>query len=177
MVIQDIFQRAALFAAERHGDQKIPGSDAPYILHPINVAMELTQAHAHSENFDLAFAVEVALLHDVLEDTSCTYKEVESAFGLPVADAVLSLTKNESLEPREQIPDSLERIKSQPKEVWAVKLADRISNMKEPPGYWNRSKRKNYQKMARVILDCLKGSNLYLEKRLEQMIIHYNEYI
>ena len=43
----------------------------------------------------------VALLHDILEDTSCTYETLENIFGLTVADAVSILTKIEG-EPIEQ---------------------------------------------------------------------------
>ena len=43
----------------------------------------------------------VALLHDILEDTSCTYETLENIFGFDVADAVSILTKIEG-EPIEQ---------------------------------------------------------------------------
>lgn len=43
----------------------------------------------------------VALLHDILEDTSCTYETLENIFGFTVADAVSILTKEEG-EPIEQ---------------------------------------------------------------------------
>jgi guanosine-3',5'-bis(diphosphate) 3'-pyrophosphohydrolase len=119
----------------------------------------------------------VALLHDVLEDTSTTFSELQQTFGLKIADAVLALSKNEDLEPDLQIQDSLERIQLQSKEVWAVKLADRISNMQKPPTHWDQFKIIAYQKMARVILSTLKGGNAYLEKRLEEKILVYDLYI
>ena len=43
----------------------------------------------------------VALLHDVLEDTSCTYETIENIFGFAVADTVSILTKVDG-EPIEQ---------------------------------------------------------------------------
>ena len=43
----------------------------------------------------------VAFLHDILEDTSCTYETLENIFGLAIADAVTILTKMEG-EPIEQ---------------------------------------------------------------------------
>lgn len=45
--------------------------------------------------------ISVALLHDVLEDTYCTYETLENIFGFTVADAVSILTKIEG-EPIEQ---------------------------------------------------------------------------
>ena len=64
-----------------------------------------------------------------------------------------------------------------PKEVWAVKLADRISNMQEPPPSWNQEKKQNYHRVAKVILKSLQGGNAYLEGRLAQKIEDYKEFL
>lgn len=177
MDIQTLYQNAIKFAGAKHQDQKVPGTQSSYLLHLSNVAMETMIASEHTANFDLGFGVQVALLHDVLEDTSTTFKELQAAFGLKIADAVLALSKDETVKAENQIPDSLERIKLQSKEVWAVKLADRISNMQKPPPHWDQFKIMAYQKMARLILSTLKGGNAYLEKRLEQKILDYKQYI
>lgn len=177
MDLQSSYQKAIAYAAAKHQDQKLPGTQSSYMVHLANVAMETVVAGGHTPYFDLGFAIQVALLHDVLEDTSATFDELQTRFGLKIADAVLALSKNEALEPEVQIPDSLERIKLQSKEVWAVKLADRISNMQKPPSYWDQFKIIAYQKMARVILSTLKGGNAYLEQRLEEKILDYNQYI
>jgi (p)ppGpp synthase/HD superfamily hydrolase len=73
--------------------------------------------------------------------------------------------------------DSLKRIKLQPKEVWAVKMADRICNLYAPPFYWNNEKKIAYQKEAQLILSELKEGNSYLAERLQQKIEKYNQYI
>ena len=177
MDIQTLYQNAIKFAGEKHADQKVPGTNSSYLVHLSSVAMETMIASEHTDYFDRGFAVQVALLHDLIEDTSTTFNEIQAVFGLKIADAVLALSKNETLEPEAQIPDSLERIKLQSKEVWAVKLADRISNMQKPPKHWDQFKIIAYQKMARVILSTLKGGNAYLEKRLEEKILAYNEFI
>jgi len=177
MQLQTDYQNAINYAAERHKDQKVPGTQSSYLVHLTTVAMETMIAGENTAYFDRGFAVQVALLHDLLEDTSTTFSEIQAEFGLKIADAVLALSKNTALESEEQIPDSLERIKLQSKEVWAVKLADRISNMQKPPVHWDQFKIIAYQKMARVILSTLKGGNAYLEKRLEEKILDYNQYI
>ncbi len=177
MQLQTDYQNAINYAAERHKDQKVPGTQRSYLVHLTTVAMETMIAGEHTAYFDRGFAVQVAILHDLLEDTSTTFSEIQAVFGLKIADAVLALSKNIALESTEQIPDSLERIKLQSKEVWAVKLADRISNMQKPPKHWDQFKIIAYQKMARVILSTLKGGNVYLEKRLEEKILDYNQYI
>ena len=175
--IQTQYQRAIRFAGERHGDQKMPSSNASYLVHLANVAMEVIFAAPQSTDFDLEFAVQVALLHDVIEDTPTTLEEVRGHFSEPVAEAVLALTKNELLPANEQIPDSLKRIKNLQKEVWAVKLADRISNMQKPPSSWSTEKRRKYLEDARLILQELKGGNAYLENRLALLIENYQKFI
>ena len=177
MELQSFYQKAIAFAGEKHLDQKVPGTQSSYLVHLSNVAMETMVAGGHSADFDLGFAVQVALLHDVLEDTSTTFAELQAVFGLKIADAVLALSKDQAFKPEAQIPDSLERIKLQSKEVWTVKLADRISNMQQPPKHWDQFKIMAYQKMARMILSTLKGGNAYLEQRLEEKILDYNQYI
>jgi guanosine-3',5'-bis(diphosphate) 3'-pyrophosphohydrolase len=175
--MQSIYQETILFAAERHGEQKIPGSDVPYIVHVSNVCMEILFAAMQTENFNPALAVQAALLHDVLEDTQTTEAELEDQFGKAVTEGVKALTKNESLPKDQQMSDSLHRIKLQPQEIWAVKLADRITNLQPPPAYWSREKILNYKKDALLIYDTLKEGNSYLADRLKSEIERYNAYI
>ncbi|PZP51309.1 MAG: bifunctional (p)ppGpp synthetase/guanosine-3',5'-bis(diphosphate) 3'-pyrophosphohydrolase [Pseudopedobacter saltans] len=180
MNIQTIYQDTIRYAAERHEaiHQKIPSTDITYVVHLSNVAMEIMIASMHTTDFDLAFAVRVALLHDVLEDTETSYQELVEQFDDKVANAVLSLTKNNSYSSKtEKIEDSLERIKKQPKEVWAVKLADRITNLQIPPKHWDAQKIENYRNEAIMILDRLRGGNTYLENRLETKIEEYKIYL
>lgn len=177
MSIQDIYQKTIKFAAQKHTDQNqtIPGTDLPYVVHLSNVAMEILLASGKTENFDGELAVQIALLHDVLEDTPTTYEELENMFSKPVAEGILALTKNSNLEKDQRMIDSLNRIKKLSKEVWAVKLADRITNLQPPPVHWSEEKIKKYKVEAEIILKELRGGNEYLEKRLEQKIKEYNQ--
>ncbi len=177
MDFQTAYQKAISFAGSKHTDQYIPGSESSYLVHLSNVAMETMVAAGYTNDFDLIYAVQVALLHDVLEDTPCTFEELTAAFSLEIAEGVLALSKNEALETEAQIPDSLERIKLHPKEIWTVKLADRTSNLQPPPDHWDNNKRIAYHKMAGTILLELKGGNAYLENRLAQKIIDYKEFM
>jgi len=175
--LQEQYKKALRFAARRHEGQKVRGTELPYLVHVINVAMEVLIASFHTPGFDARFAVTVALLHDTVEDTKTSYQEVAELFGNEVADAVLSLTKFDNLEKDLQITDSLHRIKQQRNEIWAVKLADRITNLEAPPVDWDYRKRKKYHDDACEILETLKGSNIYLEKRLQQKIIDYQSFV
>ena len=174
---QDLYQKALKYAGEMHANQKVPGTNANYLLHISNVAMEVIFAHKFKSDFDLDYAVQLAILHDIIEDTHISQNELTSEFGKKVAEGVMALTKNDSLPTKtEQIIDSLHRINLMVKEVGIVKLADRITNLQEPPVNWDLKKRQNYLEDAKVISKMLQGKNEYLNKRLEEKIKDYNKY-
>jgi guanosine-3',5'-bis(diphosphate) 3'-pyrophosphohydrolase len=116
-------------------------------------------------------------LHDTIEDTDTTLEELEEKFGLVVLVCVKALTKDKSLPKEQQMQDSLDRIKKLPKEVWAVKLADRITNMQKPPAKWDIQKKIAYQAEAQIILEALGSGNEYLGKRLDERIKDYSKYL
>jgi guanosine-3',5'-bis(diphosphate) 3'-pyrophosphohydrolase len=173
---QRIYQLIIKYVADKHSSQKLPGTELPYLVHLSNVAMEILLAVPSSNPFNLAFAVKAALLHDVVEDTSVTKDEIAFIFGDSVWEAVLSLTKNGDLPKEARMKDSLERIKKQPREVWAVKMADRITNLQPPPKDWTMKKREEYVEEAMLIHEQLHKGNPYLATRLKSMIEVYKGY-
>lgn len=169
-------------ASKLHDGQKYGGAEhgqkVEYLSHIGSVAFEVLNAANHTEGMNVSLAVKCAMLHDTIEDTGISYEKVKSLFGTEVADGVLALTKNEALESKTaQMKDSLERIKKQPKEVWAVKLADRITNLYHPPYYWKDNKKLKYIEEARLILDALGEGNAYLAERLKGKIEGYYEFL
>lgn len=175
MQTQSLYQKAIKFAAAKHADQNqtIPGTNLPYVVHLSNVAMEIMIASFNTDDFDLDFAVQVALLHDTIEDTSTTFDELDTEFGTDIAEAVHALTKNTDLPKEQQMNDSLKRIKSMPLEVWTVKLADRITNLQPPPPHWDNERKIRYREEAKLIHSELKNSNKFLADRLEGNIKKY----
>jgi len=175
---QDKYLAAWNFASNIHNGQEIPGKDIPYINHIGLVTMEATAAIAHDAINDPDLLVLCALLHDSIEDTSTTYEDIKNTFSINVADGVLSLTKNSGLPSKlEQMKDSLARIKRQPKEVWMVKLCDRITNLQPPPKHWDKEKIIKYQNEARLILEELGSASSFLANRLEAKINGYEKYL
>lgn len=164
------------YAAAMHGGQKVPGTELPYLTHIGAVAMEVMTALAPDlpvNSPDLA--VQCALLHDVIEDTPASYADVAARFGVAVADGVLALTKDTTLPSKaEQMADSLTRIRRQPREVWIVKLADRITNLQPPPAHWDAAKIASYRAEAQVILDALGEADSRLAARLAEKIAKYS---
>ena len=69
--------------------------------------------------------------------------------------------------------DCIRKIKLLQPEVWAVKLADRITNLQPPPLHWNNERKIKYRDEAGFILSELKDGNDFLAKRLEGKIVEY----
>ena len=111
MQIQKLYQQAISYAAEKHAqnNQKIPGTNLPYVVHLSNVAMELFVASSANDGLNMEFAVQVALLHDLIEDTDTTCEEIEDRFGVEIMNAVKALTKNNKLPKDQQLAYSLRR--------------------------------------------------------------------
>ncbi len=175
---QELYIKAWNFSSSAHMNQTLPGSEIPYINHIGNVVMEIMAAITAIPVEFPELSIQCALLHDVIEDTEVTYDQVEIEFGVQVASGVLSLTKNkELLSKQEQMLDSLNRIKQQPKEVWMVKLADRITNLQPPPHYWDKVKISKYNNEAKLISDNLGIAHMVLSERLNQKIMNYQKYI
>ena len=170
------------FATIAHGDQTYrrpqEGQEFPYINHLGSVAMEVSLALAKSpESYSADLAIQCALLHDTIEDTEVTKEQVAAAFGEAVANGVMALSKDPDLPKPEQMADSLQRIQQQPKEIWMVKMADRITNLSEPPFHWNNEKITQYQREAQQIYQALHTANDVLATRLHEKITAYSDYL
>ena len=112
--------KARDFAIKWHGDQMY--GDKPYVYHLDQVADYVVQ-----QGYDtLDFYCAVAYLHDILEDTECSYQEIEKTFGWQVASAVETLTKREGISYR----DYIKHIK-QSCIASVVKIADTKANLRQ----------------------------------------------
>ncbi len=175
--LQELWQVATtLHDGQKYGSQK-EGQRIEYLNHIGSVTFELLAAVSLTPNINADLALACAVLHDTIEDTPYSHEAVQARFGTAVADGVLALTKDETLGSKAvQMQDSLARIRQQPPEVWAVKMADRICNLQTPPHYWSTQKRQTYQQEAQLIYDTLKDGNTYLANRLQQKIDAYAQY-
>ena len=170
---QDGYLNALRFAAEAHGAQLVPGTKLPYLLHVALVCMEVTAALRTERRRDQELAVQCALLHDVVEDTETTLDELRTEFGLEVANGVAALSKDKALPPERRLEDSLRRIHEQPREIWMVKLADRITNLQPPPPHWSKDKIAAYREEAILIHSRLKDASRVLASRLSDKLDRY----
>jgi GTP diphosphokinase / guanosine-3',5'-bis(diphosphate) 3'-diphosphatase len=163
--------KALSFAAEKHRFQKRKDTaGTPYINHPINVALVLSEM-GNEDDIDLLIA---AVLHDTIEDTETTPDEIAKAFGTTVRDIVLEVTDDKNLPKEER--KRLQIVLAEKKTAAAkkLKLADKICNVLDivnhPPGDWSTERKLNYLTWAEEVLKGLTGANAALETYLAQVI-------
>jgi (p)ppGpp synthase/HD superfamily hydrolase len=173
---QDLYVKALRFAANAHNGQTVTGTQLPYVVHVVQVCMEVIAALQAEPGHDGNLAIQCALLHDVIEDTTISDDELRREFGPSVVDGVQALTKNSTLPKEVQLRDSLDRIQRQPSEVWMVKLGDRISNLQPPPADWSRRKIIQYRQDASEIHAMLAVASPLLAERLLRKIEAYRAF-
>ena len=109
-------ERAIAIAAEAHAGQK-DRAEAPYILHPIRLMIQM----------DSEDAMMAAVLHDVVENSVWTLDDLrKEGFSNEVLNAVDSLTHRDK--EGENYWDYIQRAKSDPIAI-KVKLADLEDNL------------------------------------------------
>lgn len=161
---------AVYFAAEKHTGQFRKDEKTPYINHPIGVAKILINANITDSN-----TLQAALLHDVLEDTKCTYEELVKKFGLEVANLVRELTDDTSLDTNTKKLIQIEHILTMSLTAVNIKLADRIYNLQDMnKTEWSLEKKKLYCAFGYgIYMNCKSGVNMHLRTWLLNEIEKY----
>jgi (p)ppGpp synthase/HD superfamily hydrolase len=124
-----LLSEAIEFATKAHAGQTRKFSGEPYINHPLRV---YERVKSYNGNTDEQLA---AILHDVLEDTTATYDEIEERFGEDVAILVVELTNPYVASPDKNIRSMfmMEHWEDMSEEAAFVKLCDRIDNLNDIP--------------------------------------------
>ncbi|MGE5329549.1 MAG: RelA/SpoT family protein [Deltaproteobacteria bacterium] len=122
-------EKAYNFAKNKHeGQTRISGE--PYIVHPLEVANLLANIELDSTS------IVAGLLHDIIEDTECTFEQIQSEFGSEVALIVDGVTKLEKIpyttKEEQQVENLRKMFLSMAKDIRVIliKLVDRIHNMR-----------------------------------------------
>jgi guanosine-3',5'-bis(diphosphate) 3'-pyrophosphohydrolase len=151
------------FAADKHRNQRRKDAGAtPYINHPIAVAKLLVDVGVEDPA-----TLQAAILHDTIEDTDTTYEELVLTFGKVVADVVLEVTDDKSIEDKKE-RKRLQLVNASGKSARAaqVKLADKTCNLRDiaaiPPVGWSVARKREYFDSARKVVDALPAVNAQL---------------
>lgn len=161
---------AATFAADRHREQVRKNGAGPYINHPLRVADILANEALVEDGATLI----AAILHDVLEDTNTTRREIVDRFNEEVANIVAEVTDDKSLSKdlrkRLQVANASKKSKA----AKLVKLADKLDNCRDlvkcPPPNWSVDRVRGYFVWTEAVLKGLRGTSSVLEAKLEELL-------
>ncbi len=178
-----LIEKAFHVARDAHKNQ-FRKSGEPYIIHPLCVAMILAELELDKET------IVAGLLHDVVEDTVLTDKEITELFGEDVALLVDGVTKLKQLKFTSPKGDkSAEKLEMQAENlrkmflamakdirVILIKLADRLHNMRT----LKHMPAEKQQRIARETLDiyCPIAQRLGISKlkvELDDLSLKYLE--
>ena len=124
-----LIEKAYQFGLKAHAGQ-MRKSGEPFFAHPVQVAKILSELRLDDAS------IITALLHDTIEDTSKSFRDVSNLFGPEIANLVDGVTKLSNLEvaslERKQAENFRKLIVAISKDlrVLLVKLADRLHNMR-----------------------------------------------
>lgn len=126
---KELIRKAFDLAVDAHKEQRRKTGE-PYIFHPIAVAQIVADEIGLG-----ATSIACALMHDVVEDTEYTLKDIERLFGQKIAKIIDGLTKisvlnNQELSIQSENFKKLLLTLSEDVRVILIKIADRLHNMR-----------------------------------------------
>jgi (p)ppGpp synthase/HD superfamily hydrolase len=114
----ELVSEAIAFAVKAHDGMRRKKSDAPYILHPMEAAV-IVGTMTDDQNL-----IAAAALHDVVEDSHFTLKELAyCGFSEEIVEAVDAITKRKE----QSYEDYLVQVRANPL-ARKVKIADLVHN-------------------------------------------------
>ena len=121
-----MISEAMEFAAKAHEGQFRKGTRRPYIVHPREVSAIVSTMTDDEE------IIAAAVLHDTIEDCAGVTREMlERQFGPRVAEMVAQESEDKSLTWEERKGETIRRLRTAPREVQMIGLADKLSNMRD----------------------------------------------
>ena len=167
----DLIFKALSFAANKHRHQRRKGSPPiAYINHPIAVADLLVR----TAQIDDPETIAAALLHDTIEDTRTTRRELKREFGSLISKLVVEVTDNKRLTKKKRKRLQVEHAASLSPRAKLVKLADKTCNLRDvvqdPPAKWSLKRRQLYFDWAREVVGKIRGTNVLLEKAFDKAL-------
>jgi len=140
------------FSAEAHKHQTRKSGGA-YINHPIRVSESLAKAGVED-----ALPLQLALLHDTIEDTDTTYEDLKQHFGQEVADGVLELSDDKDLDKASRKRLCIEHAPHLTRAAALAKIADNCDNCNgilggHAPKGWTQERIEAYGEWARQVAE------------------------
>lgn len=119
-------REALRYARDLHRGQRRSSDEAPFILHPLEVA-SLLHVTGHDE-----VAVTAGILHDAVEDTDAEVEAIEERFGFDVGALVNAMTEDPAVGDYAERKAGLRRqIAEFGEQATAVYAADKVAKVRE----------------------------------------------
>lgn len=156
---------SAVKTAKKFHNQQTRADGGTFILHPYRVCLSLLLEFEET-SVELVIA---AVLHDILEDTPCTWEEMKENFGERVESLVDAVSRKED-EKRTKSGDNIngryfQRIIENGADSIRLKIADKLDNIRDALNHPEPEKRRLYVRECQtVFLPLIK----YLEDRVLQ---------
>lgn len=167
-----MYESALLFATEKHKNQIRKFNGEPYVTHPIRVANTVKEFTSDKN------IIITALLHDTIEDTDTTREEIETNFGIEVANMVCALSNDkEELKRLGKTAYLTQKMNSLSDLELLVKLADSLDNISDL-SHDNEQWSTRYLLQTDIIITCLKNPNIkdhheILIRRIKCIILNF----
>lgn len=162
---------AIMFAAEKHKLQKRKGAAGiPYINHPLEV-MHLILNTVPVPSIEV---LEASVLHDTLEDTDATVKELQERFGSGVSDLVREVSDDMSLSSVVRKQHQIDEATGLSVDARCIKIADKTCNIKDilyTRIKWPRQRKIAYVKWAIRVIDRIRGNFSGLEAQFDAAVL------
>ncbi|TND08946.1 MAG: guanosine-3',5'-bis(diphosphate) 3'-pyrophosphohydrolase [Bacteroidetes bacterium] len=163
------------FASRAHAGQLRKDKLTPYINHPLEV-MQLLSKHGDVRNETFLCA---AVLHDIVEDTSITIRDIEKLFNTRIASIVWEVTDDKDTPKQERKRLQAERAHLLSEGAKLIRLADKISNVKDilhaPPASWDIAERRKYVLWTREVVQPIRGINPPLELMYDELLVRADD--
>jgi GTP pyrophosphokinase len=171
-----LIRKAFDVAVDAHKDQRRKSGEA-YIFHPIAVAKIVA-----SEIGLGATSIAAALMHDVVEDTEITVKEIEKMFNPKIAQLVEGLTKIAQLKTDQSGSMQAENFRkmlltlNEDVRVILIKIADRLHNMQTMDSMVDHKQAKIASETLYIYAPLAHRLGLYnIKTQLEDLGLKYTE--
>ena len=169
----ELIKKAYLFASKVHAGQlRLTGDD--YMLHPLNVALILTEIYADAQTLS------AALLHDVINFANVTIEEIEKEFGpemKALVDGISRINKLSLSADNEALVSYHKKILvglSGDVRIIILKIADRLHNMRT---LWaipeNKRKEKAKETLEILVPIAHRVGINHIKRELEDLSLKY----
>lgn len=166
-------EKAYFFAEEKHRE-KVRLTNEPYITHPLNVALILSELNVDK------ITIMSALLHEVINNGDTTEEELQKNFGTEITSIVKSISTINKLE----LPDSKESSAiylrkvlvglAEDVRVLFIKLADRLHNMRTIWAVNPKKQKRKANETMNVLIPIAHRLGIYsIKSELEDLCLRY----